>query len=77
MCLCDPETIDWFKVRLWFRSNRFMEIKQVKAYNFQNLVGNGGGYMGLFLGYSIAQLPSMIMSDYRRLRKIILSKVYL
>jgi len=71
-----PETMDWFKVRLWFRSNRFIEIKQVKAYNFQNLVGNGGGYMGLFLGYSIVQLPSMIMSDYRRLKKIILSKVY-
>ena len=44
-----PETIDWFKVRLWFRSNRFMEIKQIKAYNFQNLSGNGGGYIGLVL----------------------------
>ena len=57
-----PETIDSFKFGLWFRSNRFMEIKQVKAYHFHSLVGNGGGIVGLFLGYSIIQLPSMIMS---------------
>ena len=72
-----PETVDWFKVRLWFRSNRFMEIKQIKAYNFQTLVGNGGGYIGLFLGYSFVQLPSMIISGYCRLKKMILSQTYL
>ena len=70
-----PDDIDWFKVRLWFRSNRFMEIKQIRAYNLQNLVGNGGGYIGLFLGYSIVQLPSMIISAYSRLKRIILSKM--
>ena len=32
--------VDWFKVRLWFRSNRFMEIKQIRAYNLETLVGN-------------------------------------
>ena len=72
-----PETVDWFKLRLWFRSNRFMEIKQIKAYNFQTLVGNGGGYIGLFLGYSFVQLPSMIISGYCRLKKMILSKNHL
>ena len=70
-----PESIDWFKVRLWFRSNRFMEIKQIRAYNFQNLVGNGGGYIGLFLGYSIVQLPSMIISGYGRLKTMLLTKI--
>ena len=69
-----PDTLDWFKVRLWFRSNRFMEIKQIRAYNFQNLVGNGGGYVGLFLGYSIVQLPSMIISVYNWIQNKILSK---
>lgn len=69
-----PETFDWFKVRLWFRSNRFMEIKQIRAYNFQNLVGNGGGYIGLFLGYSMVQLPSMISSAYNWSKGFMMSK---
>ena len=60
----DLETLDWFKIRLWFRSNKFMEIKQIRAYNFQTLVGNGGGYIGLFLGCTIIELPSMISSAY-------------
>ena len=31
-----------------------------RAIDEQTLVGNIGGYLGLFLGYSILQLPSMI-----------------
>ena len=31
-----------------------------RAINEQTLVGNIGGYLGLFLGYSILQLPNMI-----------------
>ena len=69
-----PEALDWFKVRLWFRSNRFMEIKQIRAYNLQNLVGNGGGYIGLFLGYSIVQLPSMMISAYHWAKRFMMSK---
>ena len=31
-----------------------------RAINEQTLVGNIGGYLGLFLGYSILQIPNMI-----------------
>ena len=40
------------KLLFIFQSNR--------AINGQALVGNIGGYLGLFLGYSILQLPGMI-----------------
>ena len=38
---------------------RYLEIKQTKAYTFTNLVGNVGGYIGLFLGYAILNTPSL------------------
>ena len=35
-------------------------MKTIIAINGQALVGNIGGYLGLFLGYSILQLPNTI-----------------
>ena len=62
---------DWFKIRLWYRSTTYMEIKQVEAYTFESLVGNGGGYVGLFLGYSLSQLPHFMIFLLSSLRKIV------
>ena len=70
------EPLDWFKVRLWFRSNQFMEIKQVRAYNFQDLVGNAGGYIGLFLGYSLVQSPFIIKKVYDCVQRILMSTYF-
>ena len=40
-----------FDIILRFRDmHRFKEIKQVKSYDSQRLIGNAGGYIGLFLG---------------------------
>ena len=38
---------------------KYLEIKQIKAYTFTNLVGNVGGYIGLFLGYAILNTPKL------------------
>ena len=39
----------------------YMEIRHEKAYDMQSLVGNAGGYVGLFLGYAILQLPDLLL----------------
>ena len=31
----------------------------MKAYCIESVIGNGGGYLGLFLGYSLIQLPNL------------------
>ena len=40
-----------FEILLEFFDGTYMAIQQAKAYDGQNLVGNAGGYIGLFLGY--------------------------
>ena len=41
-----------------FSNSDFKEIKEVEAFGIESLVGNVGGYIGLFLGLSIIQLPT-------------------
>ena len=40
-----------------------------RAMSIQTLVGNAGGYIGLFLGYSCLQIPTVILATYRMLQK--------
>ena len=42
-----------FKIDMTLQHQAFKLIEQKKAYDFQSLVGNGGGYVGLFLGNKI------------------------
>ncbi len=40
-----------FEILVEFLDGTYMQIQQTKAYDGQSLVGNAGGYIGLFLGY--------------------------
>ena len=50
-----------FAMRVIHQPTDFRKIKQTKAYDLESLVGNVGGYMGLFLGYALLQLPALCM----------------
>ena len=54
----------YFVFRVAYRQTQFKEIKQIRAYDPESLYGDIGGYMGLLLGYSILNLPSMIAVWY-------------
>lgn len=54
----------YFVFRVAHRQTQFKEIKQIRAYDPESLYGDIGGYMGLLLGYSILNLPSMIAVCY-------------
>ena len=49
-----------FELQLNFQGKTFMEIEQLRAYDFQNLFGNVGGYIGVFLGVCFLQLPNLV-----------------
>ena len=56
------DTGDVFEINVMFQGTTFTQIEQARAYDFQNLVGNAGGYVGLFLGAAISQLPGAVSS---------------
>lgn len=49
-----------FGLAMHFVMKGYLEIRQERAYTFTTLVGNAGGYMGLFLGYAILHFPTLI-----------------
>ena len=53
----------------------FKEIKQIRAYNLQSLIGNTGGYVGLLLGYTILELPFLIIKLIGTIKGVYLGKV--
>ena len=60
---------DFFEINLSFPSSVYKEIVQIRAYGFQSLVGYVGGYVGMFLGLGLSQLPTLLMKAMKRLRK--------
>ena len=49
-------------VKINFEAQLFREITEVRAYNIQTLIGNVGGYIGLFLGFSLKEMPRALLS---------------
>ena len=51
---------NYFKIVIEFDDSTFMEIRHVRAFDIESLIGNSGGYLGLFTGYALMQVPSLI-----------------
>ena len=56
----------WFGVTLFFPEPSYKVIKQAQEYNIENFVGNAGGYIGLFLGYSLMCIPRWVEKMLRK-----------
>ena len=39
-----------------------MEIEQVRKYGPKDVIGDIGGYLGLFLGFALLQIPEMVFT---------------
>ena len=49
------------EIRLEIQTDTFKEIKQKRAYSPQSLIGNLGGYLGIFIGFTF---PILYISPY-------------
>ena len=54
----------FFELKFNFQGRTYMEIAQMRDYDLQSLIGNAGGYFGLFLGVCLLQLPQALLNAY-------------
>ena len=50
------------KVAFVFRNQDYKEIRHKREFDFESLIGNVGGYVGLLLGFALWQIPDAIKS---------------
>ena len=56
---------------LLFKISRYKEILHIRAFNVESLVGNVGGYVGLFLGLAFWQTPDAIIYFVQKIKNIL------
>ena len=54
-----------------FKSSHYKEIKHIQEFNVESWIGNMGGYVGLFLGFAIWQVPDLIDLVFKKLKSIV------
>ena len=65
----DPRNESRFMVLVHFPNLKYRQITHVQEYDIESLVGNIGGYIGLFLGYSLLHFPRFVMSLFDVIKK--------
>ena len=53
-----------FMILVNFPNLKYREITHVQEYDVESLVGNVGGYIGLFLGYTLLHFPRFVISMF-------------
>ena len=69
------ESQGMFFVTLMFPDSRYKQIEMLREVNMQSLIGNAGGFVGICLGYSILQLPSLLFMVYKKVKTLTMPKV--
>ena len=59
-----------------FKNERYREIRYTQKFDIESLIGNVGGYIGLFLGFAIWQLPDLVKCIANKLNIILRGKIY-
>ena len=60
----------YFSARFYFPRPFFKEIRVVRSFDVETMIGNGGGYIGLCLGYSFLQLPGILHDLWKKLKLV-------
>lgn len=53
---------EMFEVMIEFQDDTYMEVRQLRDYGIQSVIGEIGGVAGLFLGFTLLQIPEIIFN---------------
>ena len=53
-----------------FKYGKYKDILHIQSFNVESLIGNMGGYIGLFLGFAIWQVPDAFVGIHNIFKKI-------
>jgi hypothetical protein len=56
---------NWVAIAIQVSNPRFKLTIQKKEVDFQTLVGNVGGYIGIFLGFAVPQIPDTLLETLK------------
>ena len=62
-----------FLVKVTYPVSFYQEIKNIKEFTMETFWSTAGGYMGIFLGYSLLQVPELLQISASYFRKVKLS----
>ena len=65
----------YFMINVWFVNSKYREIKMVSKFDAQTLIGNIGGYIGIFVGYTLLNLPDLVIKLVRMGRQRVKSEI--
>ena len=67
----ETNTTPTITIELSYKDQTYKEIKKVRSYGTQTLIGNAGGYLGLFVGYAVVNFPAMLKSAVKSITHLI------
>ena len=64
-----------FLVKVTYPVSFYQEIKNVKEFTFETFWSTAGRYLGFFLGYSLLQIPELLLDSHSQFRSVQLPPV--
>ena len=58
-----------FKIKITYTEDVYLEIENLKEFSFETFFSGVGGLIGIFLGYSILQIPEILCEIANFLRR--------
>ena len=62
------------KLYVQYRTDQYLETRNKKDYSARNLWSSVGGYVGIFLGYSLFQIPGISMTIFYWVKEKMIAK---
>ena len=56
----DPKTTEGVPIRFIYQEIYYQELEYLPDFDLETLISNVGGFVGIFLGYSLMQLPELL-----------------